>query len=326
MAAALANNRGMFANAASVDTDRVEILERALDRLSANDPARALVLADLCSELTGFSELERRQALADEAVAIARSTGDDATIVRVLNHIVWPLSLPQLLEQQLAWSAEALQRAERLGDPVLLFWAAHTRAFALLRAGDVDEMNRCWEIAWSLAERLDQPTLNWHSGMMRAMCAQLAGDNDTAEAWATEALRIGTDSGQPDATTLYAAQLGTLMTQRGAAGEMSPLLEQLADDLPENKGVVTAAIAGNYVETGRVAEAHHLLRTFAATGFAHPPNPGDVALHDDDVRARRRRQPRRRDRRGVVQPTRPVRRPGPHDRHFGVRSDQPRPR
>jgi tetratricopeptide (TPR) repeat protein len=65
------------------------------------------------------------------------------------------------------------------------------------------------------------------------------------------------------------------MTQRGAAGEVIPLLEQLAEELPENKGAVTAALAGNYVETGRVAEAHHLLRTFAATGFAHPPNPGD---------------------------------------------------
>jgi DNA-binding SARP family transcriptional activator/tetratricopeptide (TPR) repeat protein len=275
VAAALANNRGTFANSAGIDTDRVEILERALDRVPATDPARALLLATLCSELTNFNDLEHRQALADEAIAIARSTGDDATIVRVLNHIGWPLSLPHLLEQHLSWSAEALQRAERLGDPVLLFWAAQSRAGVLLRAGDIDEMNRCWEIAWSLAERLDQPDLNWQRALARSMCAQLAGDIDTAEAWATEALRIGTDSGQPDATTYHAAQLGRLMTERGAAGEVGPLLEQLADELPESKGAVTAAIAGNYVETGRVAEAHHLVRRFAATGFAHPPNPGD---------------------------------------------------
>ena len=55
------------------------------------------------------------------------STGDDATIVRVLNDISFPLAVPQLLEQSLAWSAEALDRAERLGDPVLLFWAARSR-------------------------------------------------------------------------------------------------------------------------------------------------------------------------------------------------------
>ena len=65
------------------------------------------------------------------------------------------------------------------------------------------------------------------------MCAQLAGDTDDAEARATEALRIGTDSGQPDASAIYGAQLGPLMAQRGTAGELIPLIEQLAAELPE---------------------------------------------------------------------------------------------
>ena len=62
----------------------------ALDRLPADHPDRALVLATLCSELTCDSPLERRQALADEAIAIAQTSGDDAIIVRVLNHVVVP--------------------------------------------------------------------------------------------------------------------------------------------------------------------------------------------------------------------------------------------
>ena len=86
MAAALANNRGFFSAAGVIDADKVEILEMALDRLPADHPDRALVLATLCSELAHGSPLERRQALADEALAIAESSGDDATIVRVLNH------------------------------------------------------------------------------------------------------------------------------------------------------------------------------------------------------------------------------------------------
>ena len=61
-------------------------------------------------------------------------------------------------------------------------------------------MDRCYEISWSVAERLDQPMLNWQRAMMRAMCAQLAGDTDEAEARATEAFRIGSDGGQPDAS------------------------------------------------------------------------------------------------------------------------------
>ena len=87
VAAALANNRGFFSAAGVIDADKVEILELALDRLAADHPDRALVLATLCAELTYGSPLERRQALADEAIAIAEASGDDATIVRVLNHV-----------------------------------------------------------------------------------------------------------------------------------------------------------------------------------------------------------------------------------------------
>ena len=100
VAAALANNRGFFSAAGAIDTDKVEILEMALDRLSADNADRALVLATLCAELAHGSPLERRQALADEALAIAESSGDDAIIVRVLNHVFIPLQVPPLLEQR----------------------------------------------------------------------------------------------------------------------------------------------------------------------------------------------------------------------------------
>ena len=103
-----------FSSAGIIDADKVEILELALERLAADDPDRALVLATLCAELTYGSPLERRQALADEAIAIAEASGDDATIVRVLNHVSFPLCVPPLLEQSLARSADAL-RSGRAG-------------------------------------------------------------------------------------------------------------------------------------------------------------------------------------------------------------------
>ena len=68
----------MFSSGGTIDADKVEILEMALDRLSPDDPDRALVLATLCAELAYGSPIERRQALADEALALAESSGDDA--------------------------------------------------------------------------------------------------------------------------------------------------------------------------------------------------------------------------------------------------------
>ena len=99
------------------------------------------------------------------------------------------------------------------------------------------------------------------------MCALLAGDTDDAEARATEALRIGLDSGQPDATALYGAQLGSLMAQRGTAGELVPLVEQLAAELPEMPEAMTSARAAIYASVGRLEDAHQLLEEFAAADF-----------------------------------------------------------
>ena len=54
------------------------------------------------------------------------------------------------------------------------------------------------------------------------MRAQIAGDTEQAEKLATEALQIGTDSGQPDAIFIYGAQLGAVSFQRGTYGELAP--------------------------------------------------------------------------------------------------------
>jgi class 3 adenylate cyclase len=193
VSAALANNRGFVSAVGAIDADKVEVLELALDRLPADVPERALVLATLCQELQFSRDPDRRQALANEAVTIARATRDDALIVRVLNSASNPLQV----KQWLAWSADALIRAERLGDPVLLFLAADHRASVACLAGDIDEMDRCLEIMGSTAETLAQPSLTWVLTFVRASRAQIAGDIDQAEQLAEEALHIGTEVANP---------------------------------------------------------------------------------------------------------------------------------
>ena len=153
--AALANDRGFYSAVGAIDADKVEMLEAAAARLTTQSADRALVLATLCSELAHGSPLERRQALADEAVAIAESLGDDAVMLRVLNHIQIALQVPSLLAQSLVRTTKALGLAERVGDPVQLFWAAQWRAEAAAREGDMDEMLRCIGIHGSMADQLN---------------------------------------------------------------------------------------------------------------------------------------------------------------------------
>ena len=274
VAAALANDRGYTSNSSASDTDKVTVLEMALNRLPADDPDRALVLATLCSELAHGSPLERLQELADEALVIAESSGDDATIVRVLNQVILPSLAPSLLEQTLARTADALVRAERLGDPVLLFFAAHARATAVFLAGNIDEMDGCIETMGSLAEQLDQPILSWTNTFHLAKRAQIAGDTDLAERLATEALQIGTDCGQPDAASFFSGQFWVVCAQRGTMGELIPLIEQMLDKASAPDGVLTSVLALAHAEAGDTDGALRLLDEFSATDFDLPMTPG----------------------------------------------------
>ena len=270
VAAALANNRGWFSAAGVIDTEKVEVLEIALDRLPADHIARALVLSTLCSELAYGSPLERRQALADEAVAIAESSGDDALIVRVLNNLVAPLLVPSLHEQSLTRTADSLVRAERVGDPVLLFFAVFWRAYVASQASDIDELDRCLDIMASLAERLDQPMLTWSDTAYRSARALIAGDTDRAEELANDALKIGTDGGQPDASIFFGTHLIGVNQRRGTLGELASLLEQMAADAPTVAGALTAVVALAHAEADRIEDAARLLEELATTDFELP--------------------------------------------------------
>jgi hypothetical protein len=124
VAAIIARDRGYTSTAGRVDDELVAFLELALGRLTAPDRSRALLLATLSSELAYRPPLEHRSALADEALELIRATGDDADLVWVINHIFDALMVPELLGDRLTLSAEALEVAERLDDPITLFWAA----------------------------------------------------------------------------------------------------------------------------------------------------------------------------------------------------------
>jgi hypothetical protein len=271
VAAALANDRGFYSTVGVTDAEKVAILELALERMGPRHVSRPLVLATLCSELAHGSSLERRRALADEAFALAEAGGDDATVVRVLNHVYVPLQVPHLLDLALLWTATAHERAEHLGDPALRYWAAMWRAETSARAGDIEEMDRCLEIHGAMAERLDQPVFHWGVAFVRGLRAFLAGDTDEGERLATRALEIGSASGQPDATVIFGAQLMITHGQRGTMSELIPLIEQLRTDAPDiSPWLFGSLLAKAHVEVGRTDDARRLLAEFDAAGYALP--------------------------------------------------------
>jgi tetratricopeptide (TPR) repeat protein len=120
-----------------------------------------------------------------------------------------------------------------------------------------------------MAEQLDQPTLTWIATATRSWRAQIAGDIDQAEQLATQALQIGTDSGEPDADTNFGGQLMVVSILRGTMGALVPLIEQTVADNP-GLPVFAAVLAAAHAEADRPDDARRLLDAFAAAAFELP--------------------------------------------------------
>jgi hypothetical protein len=112
--------------------------------------------------------------------------------------------------------------------------------------------------------------MQWSAAYGRAWEAQNAGDVDLAEQWATEALRIGTEGGQPDAEAFFGVQLAAISTARGSLGELIPILEPMVMDAPEIGAAYVAALAHAHAQAGRVDDARRLLDETAASKFDVP--------------------------------------------------------
>ena len=119
VAAALANSRGFFSAVGGVDHERIGQLEQALDALGEERGAtRARLLALLAQELSPAGDLQRRLALSEEAVEIARRLGDPQVLVEVLNLRFNAILGAEMLRERLQVVKDASALAEELHDPV----------------------------------------------------------------------------------------------------------------------------------------------------------------------------------------------------------------
>jgi hypothetical protein len=159
--------------------------------------------------------------------------------------------------------------AERVSDPVLHFWAVTARRIAAAAAGDIDEVDRCLEVGEFLVDLLRQPTLSWTQMYASADRALLAGALDEAETRATEAYRIGSEAGEPDASGVFGAQFLSISSQRGNMGKLVPQIERAVAD---NRGTPSfvSVLASAHAEDGRIEEAGRVLKQFVDAGFQLP--------------------------------------------------------
>jgi DNA-binding SARP family transcriptional activator/tetratricopeptide (TPR) repeat protein len=250
----------------AVDRELVVLLEEAIERVGDADQAlRAHLLVRLAVELYWSDEHERRMRLADDALAAARSSGDDRTVAHVLVARRFAQWGPDNLGDRTASAEETLELAARLDDPDLALEGHCARSTDLLEGGEVHAAWAEMELHERLANERRHPFHMWVAAMRRTMRPLFEGRLTDVEPLAQEAVGIGRDLDEEDTEQGFAVQMDRLRRHQGRGAEIVALTRQFAErsDLP----VWRMALASLYAELGREPDAREQFELVAKHGF-----------------------------------------------------------
>jgi len=246
---------GQWSVLGRVDRERLARLEEALEALGEKDSAlRARLLARLALELYYSGEPERRQALSEQAVELARRVGDPRTLATCLDARHYALWRPETVDERLEVAAELRRVAEQTGDPELELEGAGWTVVDLLELGDVPGADVQIAAASKLAEALQRPLWLWWTLLLRCTRAQIAGRFDVAERLADEALETGRHGQAENAVNAYAQAMFNIRREQGRLAEVEPSVRRFVELYP---ALVAwrAGLALLLVELGREDEA-----------------------------------------------------------------------
>ncbi|MEV5495496.1 hypothetical protein AB0M50_08830 [Nonomuraea fuscirosea] len=235
---------------------------------STDVSTRALLAAQLASELIWAPDGERRFALSDEAVALARKSGDPRTLAGVLGMRSLTIIPADPLHQRHRDGDEMLEAARRTGDDLVLFHAYMQRTPPVLDGGDAVKAALLLDQAEELARRLGQPHLTWLIGYSKAGLTLMQGDLAQAESEAESALRLGSQIGyRLDAMAFYSEQIAEIRRLQGRLWELRDRLRK-AGQAPRADPVHAVL---RYLCELDDEEAGPLLDRILAYGGATPP-------------------------------------------------------
>jgi len=273
VAAALANSRGGASASGQVDVERIAVLERALGMIDPADSSeRALLLATLCGELTWTADSDRRIAVREEALGMARRLGAPNTLMRTTLLIYDNDYAPLDLAAGVADLEQILTLAVSSGDRLAEFKAHQLLATLALERGDRERLDAHLDRAEDLSDRIDQPYLRWSMTIYRSTVTLLDCEFDRARELAGLALELGADS-VPEAMATFGAQMESISCLQCDRDEIAAMTELFAAAQAELPGlpVLRAALARLYCELDRTDDAVDLIAEDVATGFERFP-------------------------------------------------------
>jgi DNA-binding CsgD family transcriptional regulator len=257
-----------------VDPVQVGLLEEALTVLGkADSPLRARVLAGLGRALVSTPQVERRLALSEDAVQMARRLGDPATLAAVLfgRHLaVWGSARAEVAGERLGIATEVVGLAEQIGDRAMALRGRGLRRIDLLELGDLVGYDADLAAAERAARALRQLRYHWQLPLAHATRALVAGRFAQAEELMEQGLAAGRRAGDQAVGNYYTGVIATLRFMQGRFGELTGMLRDAATRFPAMV-VFRAALAAALAEGSRADQARVEVERLAAGDLAAVP-------------------------------------------------------
>lgn len=254
-----------------VDEELVRLLGEALDALEASDsPLRVRLLARLGVALYWSAEDERRLAVAEEAVSMARRLDDLPTLAYALANRQGATSSPDRTEESVHQALELFRLCESLGDPELELPARVRQIGYLLELDDLAGADVALETLVRLVADYQDPRAQAYVPLERSRRAAIEGSFAEAERLTAEGAELGARLRDSTIPLQTGAQLMGLRWTQGRIQEMLPQLKRFADGYAAMP-VFRAALAVAHCEAGADADARRELRLLASHDFAAIP-------------------------------------------------------
>jgi DNA-binding CsgD family transcriptional regulator len=253
------------------------LLREALAAQSSGDSTtKAKLLSSLARALIFSGDAAQATIVREQAVAIARRSGDTGTLATTLVSTLSARWQPERSTERMRDIDEAVRLAEQDNNVLCALDAQAWQLFELMELGDLSGWRERLERFECRAEELHQPFLRYVVATSRATFALLEGRFDDAERLIGQALQIGRRMPGLDAPGVYGMQMFTLRCEQGRLRELAPLVRAFVNATPK-AGAWRPGLALLYAEIDLLDDARREFEALATDDF--------VAVRHDGLRA-----------------------------------------
>lgn len=249
---------------ALVDRAQLDLLEEALAALPPGETAwRSALTARLSVALSMVATDERREALAEEAVALGRRSASPSVLGAALAARCDAVAGPAHVELRRSLAEEIVELGRSERNPELELTGRRLRLVALAELGDFDGVDAEIRDFSALSDVLGQPAYGWYVPLWRGMRALMEGRIRDCRTHLDAAGALGARAESHNAVLLTTTLRWVLLSECVETEQIDHLGELATlDTEPGAWPVVVLAVTA--AQAGRPAEAQTRLDTVAA--------------------------------------------------------------